>query len=808
MSVRKIPPVPVLSHEADVHGEWVGILLRLVGALTTEPVTIGAAIITRDDLGKLKGLLAQLVDFDQVVVVDTGSRDGTRAYVRELGPPFELHEFPWRGRPDGRGPDDWGFAAARNESFSHLRTKYAAWIDSDDTFASVVNGQRVVASAEAVATGLRKLATDSPNVDVWLLDYVYSTDEFGNATAVLAQDRFLKLDVGWHWRYPVHEVLFPVRDPKSLATVTLQDVVLVHHPHETVASVKRNVPMLQGWLRQLEKNGTDRPGELARARWLVGRSLRGRARYVQAARWMLTQYLGKHPELTANEKYEGWMDVAKDLIEAGDKLGAHHALLECIGLCPRFGEAYVLLADLKLDAGERPGDVLKLVEIAESCAHEDQGTHERNPAYASFKGPLLGAICQLRIGHYREAVMLASRALAVRPGDEWAQKVIKAAADASSSEIETIGVGESRGPASATRNGARPDPPFFVVSSGRCGSTLVSNMLQLNPSVLSLSELLIVLTPGAFAGAPYPVYGSQFWSLLSTPRKRMTFMIRHGIVFEEILYRPGPGRRFTAETGVPPILLTALPHLTDDPDALFDEIREFVLAQGALPIGQHYLRLFDWLRERFGRKLWVERSGSLLVHLDQLIENFPDARFVHLYRDGRECAISMSRHSAFRLSAITGELERSIGVDPFNTDEPGHTEAPPELQRFMPENFDRDAFWSRKIPVELFGAGWAAEETRGLDLLGMLSPGRVLHMRYENLVANPKVEVAKLMRFLGLDDFDDNYLERAAALVKIKPPAWPRLPDGERQRLDESCRVAMGMLYGSQALEPALTTAP
>ena len=85
-------------------------------------VTVGVAIITRDDLGPLKDLLAQVSGFDQVVVVDTGSRDGTRRYVKQLGPPYELHEIKWRPRSGDHQPDEWGFAAARAESFAHLKT--------------------------------------------------------------------------------------------------------------------------------------------------------------------------------------------------------------------------------------------------------------------------------------------------------------------------------------------------------------------------------------------------------------------------------------------------------------------------------------------------------------------------------------------------------------------------------------------------------------------------------------------------------------------------------------------------------------
>ena len=38
-------------------------------------------------------------------------------------------------------------------------------------------------------------------------------------------------------------------------------------------------------------------------------------------------------------------------------------------------------------------------------------------------------------------------------------------------------------------------PGVFVVSTGRCGSTMLSNMLRLNPEILSLSEFFSLLMP-------------------------------------------------------------------------------------------------------------------------------------------------------------------------------------------------------------------------------------------------------------------------------------------------------------------------
>jgi hypothetical protein len=758
-----------------------------------EAVTIGVAIITRDDLPKLKELLQQLSLLDQVVVVDTGSRDGTRKYVSELGPPFELHEFKWRPRPAGHAPDEWGFAAARNDSFRHLTTTHVVWLDSDDIVARNVDGQYVIASAEGVSAAFRRLAAESPQLDAWLVDYLYMTDEFSNPTMVIAKERMLRMAAGWHWRHPVHELLF------SSGQVTIErvaDLAILHRPHDVERSVRRNGPMVRAWLRQIEKTeASDR--DLSRARYLVGRSLRGQGKYLKAAHWMLGQFLAKHPAIPPEDKWEGWMDVAKDLVHAGDMEGGRHAALQAIGLCPRFGEAYILLADLKNAAGERAGDILKLVEVAESCLNEAYGPHEHNPMLIRFNGALLASESQRRLGRNRQALALAGRALSLRPGDELAKRIWEQSAEASRIQLEAMGpASEPESPGET----ARTPGPVFVVSSGRCGSTLVSNMLRLHPDVLSLSEFIIMLMPGGFPGAGGPIYGTQFWALLSTPRKRMTLMYQHGIVFDEVLYRPGPGRRFTAETGVPPILLTALPHLTSEPEALYDEIHDFVVAQGAYPVGVHYMRLFDWLRERFERKVWVERSGSLLMHLDELIAHFPAARFVHMYRDGRECAISMSRHSAFRLSMISGQLLQHLGIDPFNTDEPARGELPPDLEKFMPETFDAASFWSYDLPVEKLGASWQTAETGAIELLSQLPSDRVYQLRYENLVASPESELANLMRFIGLPEPEVQYLQAAAALVKVKPPEWPRLPQEERIRLDDSCRVAMALLYGSEPL--------
>src|SRR4030095_2100696 len=52
---------------------------------------------------------------------------------------------------------------------------------------------------------------------------------------------------------------------------------------------------------------------------------------------------------------------------------------------------------------------------------------------------------------------------------------------------------------------------------------------------------------------------------------------------------------------------------------------------------------------RHGRPHWSARSGSSIEYLPALAEAFPEARFVHLHRDGPETALSMREHHAYRL---------------------------------------------------------------------------------------------------------------------------------------------------------------
>jgi hypothetical protein len=318
--------------------------------------------------------------------------------------------------------------------------------------------------------------------------------------------------------------------------------------------------------------------------------------------------------------------------------------------------------------------------------------------------------------------------------------------------------------------------PTIVVSTGRSGSTLVSRMVREHPDVLSLSEFFVLLREAAFPAGT--VSGPRFWEILSEPGEDWRHVQRSGLRFDEVLYWPGTGTRFTEETGVPPVLLTTLPHLVDDPRALFDELATWVPRLDERPIGDQYRRLFAWLCRRLGRTVWVERSGASLPMVPDLSRLFPEAGFVHLYRDGRECAVSMSQHTGFKLLALRSRPEL----------------APADM--IADHRLNGRAVSQARIPPEVFGSIWSEMVVASAPRLAELAPGRVTSIRYEDLVDRPADELRRLAAFIGVEA-EPGWLRRAAALLRPRPPRWTELPEPEQRRLADACAPGMELLYGT-----------
>lgn len=326
----------------------------------------------------------------------------------------------------------------------------------------------------------------------------------------------------------------------------------------------------------------------------------------------------------------------------------------------------------------------------------------------------------------------------------------------------------------------------FVVGTGRCGSTALSRVLRLHPDVLSVSELMASIEPGALP--EQPLTGGEFWRLLASSRPFADRMVREGTPLPEHLYPGVPGRRFSAAGGgIPALCLTVLPHLTDDPDALFDALEPVLASRDRAPAAEHYRALFGELARHAGgrRRAVVERSGFSLGSVPRLRSAFPEARFVHLHRDGPDCALSMSRHAGFRLlraaaQAEAGSLEQRLAA------RLGELTAD--------DSFDLRGVLERPVPVERFGELWSGMIAEGLERLAEVPSELCASLSYEDLLDAPDRELTALARHIGVEARPD-WLRAAGELLDgARRGAARALPPDERARLHASCAPGMRAL--------------
>ena len=335
-------------------------------------------------------------------------------------------------------------------------------------------------------------------------------------------------------------------------------------------------------------------------------------------------------------------------------------------------------------------------------------------------------------------------------------------------------------------------PPVFVLSTGRCGSTMVSNLLNRHPRVLSLSEFISYI--GMRSLSRRRPSGEWMWDRYSRQQHRTRLMLQGR--YEELLYPlDDPNARFS-QHDVPPILCATLPHLTERYEELFDELGPAVRGQPRQSPTAHFRYLFAWLCARFGCCTWAERSGGSLLFAARLLREFPEARVIHVYRDGRETAISMSRHYLFRLIAANMLALRPFGFDAVASLARGKYW---ERLSFRLEPLTRVLLNPARLPYDQltladFGALWSAMIERGERLLGHFPPERLLNVKFEDVQAEPDRQSRRLIRFIDPALEDEAWLREVRSIPRPTPSKFAQLAVPEQAALTAACRPGLERL--------------
>lgn len=186
--------------------------------------------------------------------------------------------------------------------------------------------------------------------------------------------------------------------------------------------------------------------------------------------------------------------------------------------------------------------------------------------------------------------------------------------------------------------------------------------------------------------------------------------------------------------------------------------------------------------------LWGDSSNKLSWLIPELASLFPEAKFVHLVRDGRKVASSY-----FHKLADECYDDRSTAVLAAHLADPAHvTPPPPEKKYWWPLPPKNDPLSANFLRIGQFGRiawHWAKINEVIVDELSRLPPSRSLFVRLEDLRADEN-SLRTLYHFLNLD-YRADYFALFARPHNVNRPEDKLLDEAQHAQFDE---IASGMM--------------
>lgn len=310
--------------------------------MTPNPL-LSLAMIVRDEAAALPRFFAAHRGlWDEAVVVDTGSRDGTPAVAAGLG--ARVADFAWC--------DD--FAAARNAALALCRGVWVVVLDTDEQVAPADQGALREYLGDAAPAGLSLPQwnyTDDVTLPGWVPVAAASAAESGGAAGyvVARQVRVFPADPAVRYRGRVHESVEADLLARGWPVMPL-GWPIHHHGHRAAADTARRC---------------ERDGRLLRAK-LAEQPLDPRTRYEMAAqllrerqpelaRRLLERLVAEAPD--GPRAAESWRLLARLAAGSGSVQAARGAARRAVSVRPDDADGWADLVQVLWSTDDRAGAV-------------------------------------------------------------------------------------------------------------------------------------------------------------------------------------------------------------------------------------------------------------------------------------------------------------------------------------------------------------------------------------------------------------------------------------------------------------------
>ena len=306
--------------------------------------SIALAMIVKNELHNLPGVFESIIDcYDEIHITDTGSTDGTIEWLENKtqtgwhGAKVFLHHFNWI--------ED--FAAARNYSFSHVKTDYVAWQDGDD----VLRNKEAFIKWRDVAMELS---------DYWLATYDYGHDHNGKPVCSFARERVFKVNRGFRWNYFIHEGVVPKSPYFADVKVNYISTWAIKHKRtmdEMVGDRGRNLRILDK-----HKDSLD-----ARMQYYYGKEKFDAGDFVDAIHWLMKGV--SDPKCENHDRILGLQYAAYAYVACNQFEKAIQISHQGLQLDSNRAEFWVCIGDCYLKMGH-PIKAIPAFNAARNCSYQ------------------------------------------------------------------------------------------------------------------------------------------------------------------------------------------------------------------------------------------------------------------------------------------------------------------------------------------------------------------------------------------------------------------------------------------------------
>jgi len=245
----------------------------------------------------------------------------------------------------------------------------------------------------------------------------------------------------------------------------------------------------------------------------------------------------------------------------------------------------------------------------------------------------------------------------------------------------------------------------FLLGAGRSGTTLLYKILSAHSSVAYLSN-----------------YQRRFpnWTLLASIQRLLNQFPEYK---RKLWFHEGGGAYFNERRR----LLHSVVPIPSEAESVYASCNIPLV-----PVDDYRLQpqAAKCLQNKFERICRVSRSQVLLTkrtannrRVPILRQIFPDAKYIHLVRDGRAVAYSLLRVAWWSEHVLywTGKTPRQMIEDGFN-------------------------------PLELAARNWV-EEMQSLEQgIDLIQSSRLLEVRYDELLRDPRDQLQRILDFMELSD--------------------------------------------------------